>query len=181
MIKDQNLINSIDSYGRVIIDTDQYIDLMLKGKKLDGIIINDTDAYERYIKSCDLFDEKLVDIKPYRNIETKYTPEQYLRQRSNVWLVPDEYFDIDLANFLLDRCKTKNEQQRVLEEIEEFVERDQINILHVLIFIVDEFRKNNVVWGIGRGSSVASFVLYLIGINKINPLDYDIHYNEFFK
>ena len=42
-------------------------------------------------------------------------------------------------------------------------------------------RKNNIVWGVGRGSSVASFVLFLIGVHKINSLYYDISIDEFLR
>jgi DNA polymerase III alpha subunit len=42
-------------------------------------------------------------------------------------------------------------------------------------------RKNNILWGVGRGSSVASFVLYLIGIHRINSLFYNLPIEEFLK
>jgi DNA polymerase III alpha subunit len=42
-------------------------------------------------------------------------------------------------------------------------------------------RSSNIVWGVGRGSSVASYALYLIGIHKIDPIKYNLSINEFFK
>jgi len=56
-----------------------------------------------------------------------------------------------------------------------------LNILKFIIFLIDKMRENKIVWGVGRGSSVASFVLYLIGLNKINPMRYNIDYTEFFR
>jgi len=50
-----------------------------------------------------------------------------------------------------------------------------------MIYIVDMMRKNNLVWGVGRGSSVASYVLYLIGIHKIDSLKYNLNIEEFLK
>ena len=42
-------------------------------------------------------------------------------------------------------------------------------------------RKNSVLWGLGRGSSVASYVLYLLGVHRINSLYYDLDIKEFLK
>jgi DNA polymerase III alpha subunit len=41
--------------------------------------------------------------------------------------------------------------------------------------------QNNVVWGVGRGSSVASYVLYLLGVHKIDSLKYNLDIHEFLK
>jgi DNA polymerase III alpha subunit len=56
-----------------------------------------------------------------------------------------------------------------------------IPVLKTMKYIVDTLRKNNVVWGVGRGSSIASYALFLIGIHKIDSIKYDIPITEFFK
>jgi len=48
-------------------------------------------------------------------------------------------------------------------------------------YLVDLMRENNIVWGVGRGSSVSSFVLFLIGIHRINSIYYDLDVEEFLK
>ena len=53
--------------------------------------------------------------------------------------------------------------------------------MQFLIYFVDTIRANNVVWGVGRGSSVSSFCLFLIGVHKINPLLYNLDYREFLR
>jgi DNA polymerase III alpha subunit len=55
------------------------------------------------------------------------------------------------------------------------------SLLQYLKYLVDTMRKNNIVWGVGRGSSVASFVLFLIGIHRINSLYYQLSIDEFLK
>jgi DNA polymerase III alpha subunit len=81
----------------------------------------------------------------------------------------------------LDQCKNDAELQRAGEELIMFQERDMFTLLKYLKYLVDTMRKHNVVWGVGRGSSVASFVLFLIGIHKINSLYYDLSIDEFLK
>jgi hypothetical protein len=97
------------------------------------------------------------------------------------WYIPDEYKAFDIAKFVLDCCKTDEELQRVGEELIKFQERSMFPLLRYCKYLVDTMRKNNIVWGVGRGSSVASYVLYLIGIHRINSLHYDISIDEFLK
>jgi DNA polymerase III alpha subunit len=56
-----------------------------------------------------------------------------------------------------------------------------IPVLRQLLYMIDRWRESSVVWGVGRGSSVSSFVLYLIGINRINPRRFGLDASEFFK
>jgi DNA polymerase III alpha subunit len=88
--------------------------------------------------------------------------------------MPTEYLDLDIAQWALDQCKTDAELQRVAQELLLFQERDLFNLLRWLKYFVDTMRANQVVWGVGRGSSVASYVLYLIGVHRINSMYYDL-------
>ena len=97
------------------------------------------------------------------------------------WFMPDSYKNMDIEKFVLDQCKTDEEISRVKIELEEYKKRNLINLLKQMKYIVDTLRKNNIVWGVGRGSSVASYVLHLLGVHKINSIKYDIPLNEFFK
>ncbi len=54
-------------------------------------------------------------------------------------------------------------------------------LLKTMKYIVDTLRENNIVWGVGRGSSVASYVLFLLGVHKIDSVKYDLPIEEFFK
>jgi DNA polymerase III alpha subunit len=86
-----------------------------------------------------------------------------------------------MKKYLLEKCQTKEETARVEKEYELFEKKNFIKVLQFLVYFVDTMRKHNIVWGVGRGSSVASFCLFLIGIHKINPLMYKIDYREFLR
>lgn len=88
---------------------------------------------------------------------------------------------MDIAKWVLDQCKTEAELQRAGEELIKFQERDLFILLKYLKYLVDTMRSNNIVWGVGRGSSVSSYVLFLIGIHRINSLYYDLSIDEFLK
>jgi len=50
-----------------------------------------------------------------------------------------------------------------------------------MIYFVDTLRKHNILWGVGRGSSVSSYILYLIGIHRIDSIKYNLNIGEFLK
>ena len=66
-----------------------------------------------------------------------------------------------------------------MEELEAFTRRGMHTLLRYMIYLVDFMRENNIVWGVGRGSSVASYVLYLIGVHRIDSIQYDLDWREF--
>jgi DNA polymerase III alpha subunit len=107
--------------------------------------------------------------------------EEFDDAMQSMWFIPKEYQDFDIAQFVLDKCKNEAELQRAGEELLKFQERNMFPLLQYLKYLVDTMRKNNVVWGVGRGSSVASFVLYLLGVHRINSLYYDLSIDEFLK
>ena len=102
-------------------------------------------------------------------------------KNQKAWKIPLKYQNFDIVQFIIDQCKTEEELQRVGEELLEFQKRDMFMLLRYLKYLVDTMRENNIVWGVGRGSSVASFVLFLLGVHKINSLYYDLSIDEFLK
>lgn len=102
------------------------------------------------------------------------------RLQSN-WHMPDEYKNLDIAEWLLGQCSTDAELQRIGEELLLYLERDLFPLLRYLKYLVDTMRQHNIVWGVGRGSSVASYALYLIGVHRINSLYYDLDISEFLR
>jgi len=100
---------------------------------------------------------------------------------SRHWFTPAEYQQIDLRSYVLERCKNQQQRDRATEELDKIESLGATHIFLHLIYLVNLWRSKNRVWGIGRGSSVSCFVLYAIGLNKINPLDYDLDSREFFK
>jgi len=97
------------------------------------------------------------------------------------WFMPDKYKELNVTDFVIDRCKTPEEYQRAYEELQEFGKRGMYNLLRYMIYLVDFMRENNIVWGVGRGSSVASYVLYLIGVHRINSIQFDLDWHEFLR
>ena len=62
-----------------------------------------------------------------------------------------------------------------------FQERDLFDLLRYLAYLVEVMKKNNIIWGVGRGSSVASYVLYLLGVHRIDSMFYELDPGEFLR
>jgi len=98
------------------------------------------------------------------------------------WFMPQEYKELDVYSFVMNKAGDDlAELKRVEEELAQFKVRGMTNLLRYMIYLVDFMRENNIVWGVGRGSSVASYVLYLIGVHRINSIQFDLDWREFLR
>ena len=99
---------------------------------------------------------------------------------SRDWFIPQEYINLDIEGFLVSKCPKEN-YEHMIKELDLWKKHNMLDVLKTMKYIVDTLRANNVVWGVGRGSSVSSYCLYLIGIHKIDSVKYDLPISEFFK
>ena len=103
------------------------------------------------------------------------------------WFMPEEFKSLNVEHYVLGKLITDGyhaqgqEYRRAFEELTEFKKRGMLDLLRYMIYLVDFMRKNNIVWGVGRGSSVASYVLYLIGVHKIDSIQFDLDWHEFLR
>jgi DNA polymerase-3 subunit alpha len=95
--------------------------------------------------------------------------------------MPEKYKQLDIAEHVLSLCTTDVELQRCGQELMLFQERNLFDLLRYLVYLVDVMRENRLIWGVGRGSSVASYVLYKLGVHKINSLYYELDPAEFLR
>ena len=111
----------------------------------------------------------------------------------NEWFMPNEYKEINPNKWLEAKCMEKlqindpvalrdtQEWIRVTDELTEYMSRGMYPLLQYMIYLVDFMRENNIVWGVGRGSSVASYVLYLIGVHRIDSIQFGLDWREFLR
>lgn len=101
--------------------------------------------------------------------------------RSTTWWMPEDYEEFNIEEFLLNKAQSEIERNRIIEELNLYKERDLINLLRFLKYFVDKCNENNIALGIGRGSSVGSFCLYLLGVHKVNSIKYNLDIKEFLR
>lgn len=170
-----------DEYSRVLISEEEAIQAIYDHGTLnfDNFFLEDTNLVNQYngavTVNADDFD-KLSVIS-----EIPVSLSEYDASNQAIWFYPESYKNLDIENWLFDQCNTEVEVERVLQELQLFEKYKLRNVLVYLKFLVDTMRENQIVWGVGRGSSVCSFVLYLIGISKINPITHGLDIHEFLK
>ena len=108
-------------------------------------------------------------------------PQLSWQQRIDEWLIPQQYRELDIENYLLALSRNDKDLVRVQWELEEFEKRKLLPVLRTIKYLVDIMREHKIVWGVGRGSSVSSLVLFLIGVHRIDPIKWNLDAGEFFK
>jgi hypothetical protein len=164
--------------------------------KFGQIILSEVDVCSLYLKDPDFairncFVDTGIHFDPDLELSSiphliEYSPssmtlEEFDNQNKINWKMPDEYKNLDIVKYILDLCQTDEERQRVGEELLLYVDRDLLPLLQFLKYLVDTMRKYNIVWGVGRGSSVSSYVLYLLGVHKINSMYYGLDIHDFLR
>jgi DNA polymerase III alpha subunit len=169
----------LDKFGRVILDSDQAFDLIYKGKmnNLFSVFFKESDHIAQYNQAKNTNADDIPNLKLITDIDSI---EDFDKINQSTWFMPDEYKVMDIEGFLVHVCPKEN-YQRLIDELRLFKNYNMMDLLRYLKYLVDTMRSNNIVWGVGRGSSVASYVLFLIGIHKIDSIKYKLDMNEFLK
>jgi len=169
----------VNMYGQAILSSDNLRELLLQGKNISHLNV--------------IFDEEIKLFEEYQSAllsetvtfldapEEVLTFDEFHQNCADEWIFPVVYQQIDVLSWLLDKCKTQEEIDRVNDEYTLYKERDLIMLLRLFIFLVDYMRKNKFVWGVGRGSSVSSYILYLIGVHRVDSLKYGFDIRDYLK
>lgn len=167
----------IDKYGRQIYTEKDLCSIYLANPEISikNMLISENITFDNQLDLANI--PNLI----HHIFDEKISIEEFDDNCQNNYFIPDEYKDFDIAKFVLDQCQSDAELQRAGAELLIYQERDMFMLLRYLKYLVDTMRANNIVWGVGRGSSVSSFVLFLIGVHKINSLYYDLPIEEFLK
>ena len=167
----------INETGDCIFTEQDAIDLLYTNPDFDisKLFFELTDQYNNSIKNTG------VDLQQLQTVPKRSTPAKVDETNIANWHMPQKYYELNVLQWLLDKCQNDFEKKRVEQEYLLFEKKKFIKVLQFLIYFIDTLRANNIVWGVGRGSSVASFCLFLIGVHKINPLQYDLNITEFLR
>ena len=165
----------LDEYSRSIFDSNDLFDIIYEHgpEVLQNLIVKHDEEIQKFNKA----NNNLIRIK---NENVNDSLESFDKNNQENWFMPEEYKQMDIEEFLVHNCPEEN-YQRLMEEIQEYRSRNMLNLLRWLKYFVDTMRSNNIVWGVGRGSSVSSYVLYIIGVHKIDSIRYNLDWKEFLR
>lgn len=165
----------------MIFDEQDLCGLVMQGqdiRKFNGVLVDPPLDLET---AALILDDVPAFIQYDKLVEHQLTVCEFDYRNQQRWFMPEEYKRLDIAKHVLDSCKTDAELQRVGEELLLYQERNLFDLLRYLKYLVDVMQTNRLIWGVGRGSSVASYVLYLLGVHRVNSLFYDLDPREFLR
>jgi len=168
-----------DQYGRFMVSPSRMRQLVRSRVNLDysKFAIQNSPDLEQYNS---VIDQQFSTLDKFMMLdELDCTVKEFDEANQANWHMPDEYKQIDIAEYLLLKCDSQPALQRTGEELLVFQQAGLFDLLRYLRYLIDVFKENNVVWGVGRGSSVASYCLYLLEVHDVDPLYYDLDFKEF--
>lgn len=107
-----------------------------------------------------------------------------------MWVIPNKYKDLDIRKFIQAKLDAMNIQDldyltsaclRVETELDLYAQLNLLDVLRTLIYVINTLQNNNIVWGVGRGSSVSSYVLYLLGVHDVDSIKYELDFKDFLR
>jgi len=109
------------------------------------------------------------------------------------WCIPEQYKHLDIEKYLthklIDHIKVDKLSQddidvrvdRIGHELALYAHYNCFDLLRALIYVINTLLAQNIVWGVGRGSSVSSYILYLIGVHDVDSVKYDLDVTDFLR
>lgn len=155
----------VNEQGFAFVTDDDLVELLLEQRKVK-ILPSNVSSWNEFDKNC-----------KSNKLENPFS----LAEENLSWNFPDKYKQLDIEDYLLSKCSTVEQYTRVTDELKLFKERDLFDLLKFLVYFMDVVKSNNVIYGVGRGSSVASYCLHLIGVHRVDSLKYNLDIKEFLK
>jgi DNA polymerase III alpha subunit len=169
-----------NKHGQIILDESDLCDAVMRGQEIrqfgQALVDNSVD-----LETAAQILEDVPAFVRYNELVDQMTTEEFDRRNQHVWFMPEQYQSLDIAQHALNLCESDQELQRVGQELLMYQERNLFDLLRYLKYLVDVMTEHRLVWGVGRGSSVASYVLYKLGVHRIDSLYYDLDPAEFLR
>jgi DNA polymerase III alpha subunit len=168
-------------YGEVIVEEKDLFESLYNGMNVNlaNCKFENSEVVKQFNQAILDNADSIIKLSTYENPKVSQT--EFDEQNQANWFMTENYRTFDIASWLLDQCKNQTQIDRVTTELELYFQHDMIEVLNYLKYLVDFMREHNIVWGLGRGSSIASYCLYLIGVHKVDSIKYQLDINEFLK
>jgi DNA polymerase III alpha subunit len=167
-----------NKFGELIYSEKDICNLLMQGydvSELQSMIVDGTVDLSKW--------PEIVDPVPelqQQRLHSCSVPEFHAQQQQH-WHMPNLYKNLDIAEHVLSLCQTQEQLQRCGQELLIYQEKNLFDLLRYLKYLVDTMRAHDIIWGVGRGSSVSSYVLYKLGVHRIDSLYYNLDIREFLR
>lgn len=167
-----------DPYGQLVYTDHDIVDLLMQGRDVEsllGLLVDHTVDLAALAQVVQDPPQLIKYVAPDVSVE------EFDRKNQSHWHMPEHYQQLDIAEHVLSLCTTQQQLQRCGEELLLYQTKHLFDLLRYLKYLVDVMREHSIIWGVGRGSSVASYVLYLLQVHRIDSLYYNLDIHEFLR
>lgn len=103
------------------------------------------------------------------------------------WILPPDIEEMDLIGHIAQLHNDRfgefkdfeQREERLASELVEYQKHALFPLLRHMIHVINTLNSRNAVWGIGRGSSVSSYVLFVIGVHDVDSHMYELCFTDF--
>ena len=164
--------------GDSVVSEKEITNLIASGVSVDGLFVEElTDEIRKY--------------NSFVSLDQQIKIKKEVRDLSFDWNLPHEYKTLDPIQYVVKKFNEKRDgfspeefkrrKNRIITELSLYEQLQLIPILRVLIFIINTLTEKDLVWGVGRGSSVSSYVLYVMGVHDIDSFKYNLNIKDFLR
>lgn len=177
----------VNEYGQVTFDTNEIINKLYtqEWQTVTGFV-ESLDEIAKWNQNCQQFE-----LVPVESQQTpQQDPQSYHSELSYQWKMPIEFLKFDPMVFFSQELVNRSlNQQEYLDylvgEIKTWdnimTHESAVNLWKFLHYLIKTCEIKDIVTGVGRGSSVSSLVLYLLGVHHVDPVKYKLDYKEFLR
>lgn len=165
-----------NDFHEVFLSNDEAISCLLSGKDISKVYLIDGIEADLYNRATRLNNRKsfLSSVSPFENVSR----ETFHENKQNTWKIPDKYLQVNIEEVLYSLCKTDIERHRVEDEIALYKEKNLLIILKLVLYLVENTKE---IIGVGRGSSVSSYCLFLLGLHRVDSIKYELDIKDFLR
>lgn len=141
------------------------------------------------VKYVDYIDNNVKEFNRNVSKEQELTVKTECNPLRYGWNIPDEYKTLDVVEYVtekhllltaqMNQAECDERDARLAAELRIYKKNNLFDVLRTVIFIINKLTAEDIVWGVGRGSSVSSYVLYVIGVHDVDSFMYDLDINDF--
>lgn len=168
-----------DQYSRIEITDQEAFEAIYSGILTDLKTVALSEGLDQFLLAKQINADSIS--SPFKLSDlSNVSIEDFDKSNQTKWFMPENYCN-NIIEHIYSLCSTEDQRSRVDKELLLYAQYDLFDLLKYLKYLVDTMRANRIVWGVGRGSCVASYVLYLLGVHKIDSLKHNLNINEFLK
>jgi DNA polymerase III alpha subunit len=170
-----------NKFGELVYNEIDLCDLIMQGQDIlsyKSLVVDQSVNLEQILQCLQNSTQSL----PWKSPQDSNTSvEQFHAVQQTQWNMPDHYKNLDIAEHVLNLCQDQAQLQRCGAELLLYQERNLFDLLRYLKYLVDIMSTNKIIWGVGRGSSVSSYVLFKLGVHRIDSMYYNLDVQEFLR